>query len=153
MPKGKVRVLIVDDSASVRQILQTILNEDPDIEVMGTASDPFVAARRLQDELPDVMILDLRMPDLGGVAEHRCAMRFGEPDRRAEVIDVSVREQERVDVVDVIPELTYRSEHVVALAREACVDDQQTGVVGDERPIHQVGLREVDGVGDLRQLD
>ena len=67
MPKGKVRVLIVDDSASVRQILQTILNEDPDIEVMGTASDPFVAARRLQDELPDVMILDLEMPRMDGM--------------------------------------------------------------------------------------
>ena len=48
MPKEKVRVLIVDDSASVRQILQTILNDDPEIEVMATASDPFVAARRLQ---------------------------------------------------------------------------------------------------------
>lgn len=45
MPREKVRVLIVDDSASVRQILQTILNDDPDIEVMGAASDPFAAAR------------------------------------------------------------------------------------------------------------
>src|SRR3954468_14771637 len=67
MPKEKVRVLIVDDSASVRQILQTILNDDPEIEVMGTASDPFVAARRLQDEIPDVMILDLEMPRMDGM--------------------------------------------------------------------------------------
>jgi len=67
MPREKVRVLIVDDSASVRQILQSILNDDPDIEVMGTASDPFVAAKRLQDEIPDVMILDLEMPRMDGM--------------------------------------------------------------------------------------
>jgi two-component system, chemotaxis family, protein-glutamate methylesterase/glutaminase len=63
----KVRVLIVDDSASVRQILSTILSEDPDIEVMATASDPFAAARRLQNELPDVIILDIEMPRMDGI--------------------------------------------------------------------------------------
>ena len=67
MPRQKVRVLIVDDSASVRQIFTTILNEDPDIEVMAAASDPFVAARRLQDELPDVIILDIEMPRMDGI--------------------------------------------------------------------------------------
>src|SRR6202012_2411897 len=67
MTMPKIRVLIVDDSASVRQILTTILNEDPDIEVMAAASDPFVAARRLQDELPDVMILDIEMPRMDGI--------------------------------------------------------------------------------------
>src|SRR6202012_4657551 len=67
MPREKVRVLIVDDSASVRQILSSILSEDPEIEVMATASDPFVAARRLQDELPDVIILDIEMPRMDGI--------------------------------------------------------------------------------------
>ncbi len=67
MPRPKVRVLIVDDSASVRQTLTTILNEDADIEVMATASDPFAAARRLQNELPDVMILDIEMPRMDGI--------------------------------------------------------------------------------------
>jgi two-component system, chemotaxis family, protein-glutamate methylesterase/glutaminase len=67
MSKQKVRVLIVDDSASVRQIFTTILNEDPDIEVMAAASDPFAAARRLQDELPDVIILDIEMPRMDGI--------------------------------------------------------------------------------------
>src|SRR5215470_12463921 len=63
----KHRVLIVDDSASVRQILSTILSEDPDIEVMGTASDPYAAARRLQNEVPDVIILDIEMPRMDGI--------------------------------------------------------------------------------------
>jgi two-component system chemotaxis response regulator CheB len=67
MSKPKVRVLIVDDSASVRQILTTILNDDPDIDVMAAVSDPFAAARRLQDELPDVMILDIEMPRMDGM--------------------------------------------------------------------------------------
>jgi two-component system chemotaxis response regulator CheB len=67
MPRQKLRVLIVDDSASVRQILTTILSEDPEIEVMATASDPFAAARRLQNELPDVIILDIEMPRMDGI--------------------------------------------------------------------------------------
>src|ERR1700743_1059853 len=67
MTKPKVRALIVDDSASVRQILSSILSEDGDIEVMAAASDPFAAARRLQDELPDVIILDIEMPRMDGI--------------------------------------------------------------------------------------
>jgi two-component system, chemotaxis family, protein-glutamate methylesterase/glutaminase len=67
MTGQKLRVLIVDDSASVRQILTTILTEDPEIEVMATASDPFAAARRLQNELPDVIILDIEMPRMDGI--------------------------------------------------------------------------------------
>jgi two-component system, chemotaxis family, protein-glutamate methylesterase/glutaminase len=67
MPKKPVRVLIVDDSASVRQILASILGNDPDIEVMASASDPFVAAKRLQEELPDVIILDIEMPRMDGL--------------------------------------------------------------------------------------
>lgn len=67
MASQKIRVLIVDDSASVRQILTSILNEDPDIEVMASASDPFVAAKRLQEEVPDVIILDIEMPRMDGM--------------------------------------------------------------------------------------
>jgi two-component system chemotaxis response regulator CheB len=67
MQKQAIRVLIVDDSASVRQILTSILNDDPDIEVMGAASDPFVAARRLQEEIPDVILLDIEMPRMDGI--------------------------------------------------------------------------------------
>ncbi|WP_420134969.1 protein-glutamate methylesterase/protein-glutamine glutaminase [Rhodopseudomonas sp.] len=67
MPKKPISVLIVDDSASVRQILTNILSEDPELVVMGTASDPFVAARRLQEELPDVIILDIQMPRMDGI--------------------------------------------------------------------------------------
>ncbi|NVO12452.1 MAG: chemotaxis response regulator protein-glutamate methylesterase [Rhodoplanes sp.] len=62
-----IRVLIIDDSASVRQTLAGILGADPDITVIGTASDPFVAARRIQAELPDVITLDVEMPHMDGI--------------------------------------------------------------------------------------
>lgn len=63
----KIRVLIVDDSAVVRQTLEDILNSDPGIEVMGTASDPYVAAQRLKNEIPDVITLDIEMPRMDGL--------------------------------------------------------------------------------------
>ena len=65
--KPRVRVLIIDDSASVRQTLTAILSADPEIEVIGTASDPFVAARRIQEEVPDVITLDVEMPRMDGI--------------------------------------------------------------------------------------
>lgn len=64
---GRTRVLIVDDSASVRQTLSDVLSGENDIEVMGTASDPFVAAARIQKETPDVIILDVEMPRMDGL--------------------------------------------------------------------------------------
>lgn len=67
MRRPSVRVLIVDDSASVREVLTRILSEDPGIEVMATASDPFVAARHLKEEIPDVIILDIEMPRMDGM--------------------------------------------------------------------------------------
>jgi two-component system chemotaxis response regulator CheB len=65
--RKKVRVLIVDDSALVRKTLGEILGSDPDIEVIGAAADPFVAARRIQAELPDVITLDVEMPRMDGI--------------------------------------------------------------------------------------
>ncbi len=62
-----VRVLVIDDSASVRQTLTDILSSDPAITVIATASDPFVAARRIQHEVPDVITLDVEMPRMDGI--------------------------------------------------------------------------------------
>jgi len=63
----KIRVLIVDDSAVVRQTMNDILSSDPDIEVMATANDPFAAAERLKAEIPDVITLDVEMPRMDGL--------------------------------------------------------------------------------------
>jgi len=67
MTKAKIRVLIVDDSAVVRQTLSQILSGDPEIEVIGAASDPFVAADRIREQTPDVITLDIEMPRMDGL--------------------------------------------------------------------------------------
>ena len=66
--KRKIRVLVVDDSASVRQALTDILDADPEIEVIATASDPWVAAERMRKEVPDVITLDIEMPRMDGLS-------------------------------------------------------------------------------------
>jgi len=63
----KIKVLIVDDSAVVRQTLADILSSDPEIEVIATATDPFVAASRIQEQIPDVITLDIEMPKMDGI--------------------------------------------------------------------------------------
>ncbi len=63
----KLRVLIVDDSAFVRQALKEIIDSDPHLEVMAVASDPYVAAERIQREVPDVITLDIEMPRMDGL--------------------------------------------------------------------------------------
>jgi two-component system chemotaxis response regulator CheB len=62
-----VRVLVVDDSAVVRQLLTTLLSEDPEIEVVGSAPDPHVARERIKALNPDVITLDVEMPHMDGV--------------------------------------------------------------------------------------
>lgn len=63
----RIRVLVVDDSAVVRQALTEILSSDPEIEVMGAAADPFVAADRIREQVPDVITLDIEMPRMDGL--------------------------------------------------------------------------------------
>ncbi|MHB1654955.1 MAG: protein-glutamate methylesterase/protein-glutamine glutaminase [Burkholderiales bacterium] len=63
----KIRVLLVDDSAVVRQVLQAILDQEPDIEVIGAASDPIFALEKLTREWPDVIVLDVEMPRMDGI--------------------------------------------------------------------------------------
>ena len=64
----KIKVLVIDDSAVVRETMTQILNSDPDIEVMGTASDPVFAIKKIQAERPDVITLDVEMPRMDGLS-------------------------------------------------------------------------------------
>jgi len=64
---NKTRVLIVDDSAVVRQTLVEILSSDSEIEVIGTAADPYAAAVKINEEVPDVITLDIEMPRMDGL--------------------------------------------------------------------------------------
>lgn len=67
MRSGKIKVLIVDDSSLVRQSLARVLATDRQIEVAGTASDPYAAARKLKEIVPDVITLDVEMPRMDGL--------------------------------------------------------------------------------------
>jgi two-component system chemotaxis response regulator CheB len=67
MTSDKIRVLVVDDSALVRQTLTQVLSSDPAIEVIATAGDPFVAAERISEQTPDVITLDIEMPRMDGL--------------------------------------------------------------------------------------
>jgi two-component system chemotaxis response regulator CheB len=73
---GRVRVLIVDDSAIVRKVLTQELGKDGDIEVVGTAPDPFVARDMILELNPDVLTLDIEMPRMDGITFLKRLMRF-----------------------------------------------------------------------------
>lgn len=66
-PDRKIRVLIVDDSAAVRTTLSDIIASDPELEVMATAADPYIAVERIRAEVPDVIFLDIELPRMDGI--------------------------------------------------------------------------------------
>ncbi len=70
----KIRVLIVDDSAVVRKLASEALAADPEIEVVGTAIDPYMARDKLKELSPDVLTLDLEMPRMDGLTFLRLLM-------------------------------------------------------------------------------
>lgn len=67
MSDKKIKVLVVDDSAVVRKVLSAIISSESDLEVIGTASDPYLAAEKIAHEEPDVITLDVEMPRMDGL--------------------------------------------------------------------------------------
>jgi len=72
----KIKVLIVDDSAIVRKIFSEELSKEPDIEVIGTAPDPFVARDKIVHHKPDVITLDIEMPRMDGLTFLKKLMNY-----------------------------------------------------------------------------
>lgn len=89
-----IKVLIIDDSALVRKLLSEILSEDPEIEVVGTAHDPYDAREKIKKLLPDVLTLDVEMPKMDGVTFLRNLMRL----RPMPVVMVSTLTEAGADV-------------------------------------------------------
>jgi two-component system, chemotaxis family, protein-glutamate methylesterase/glutaminase len=89
-----VRVLIVDDSALIRQLLTTLLSSDPEIEVVGTADDPYAARDLIKALNPDVVTLDVEMPHMDGITFLRKIMTL----RPMPVIMVSTLTQAGADI-------------------------------------------------------
>ncbi len=74
--EAKIKVLVVDDSAVIRQILTEIINSQPDMVVVGTASDPLIAREKIKQLAPDVLTLDIEMPRMDGITFLRNLMRL-----------------------------------------------------------------------------
>lgn len=82
---GRIRIMLVDDQAMFREGLRTLLATQPDFEVVGEAADGAEALRLCPDVQPDVVLMDLRMPHLGGVAATR-RLHAAHPDVRVLVL-------------------------------------------------------------------
>ena len=91
---SNIKVLIVDDSALVRNMLTEILNSDPDIEVVGTAANPIIARTKIKSLKPDVLTLDVEMPEMDGVTFLRNLMRL----RPMPVVMVSTLTEQGADI-------------------------------------------------------
>ncbi len=64
---ARIKVMVVDDSAVVRQVVAGLLEDDPDIEVLCAVADPILAMARMQVQWPDVLVLDIEMPRMDGI--------------------------------------------------------------------------------------
>jgi two-component system, chemotaxis family, protein-glutamate methylesterase/glutaminase len=64
---NRIKVMIVDDSAVVRQVMTGVLAQDPGIELIGAAADPIIAYERMKSQWPDVILLDVEMPRMDGI--------------------------------------------------------------------------------------
>ena len=71
-----IKVLIVDDSILIRKVLTEIFSKQADIEVVGTAADPFIAREKIKSLNPDVITLDIEMPKMDGITFLRNLMRL-----------------------------------------------------------------------------
>ena len=67
IPMKRIQVLVVDDSAVVRQVVSALLAQDPEIEVMAAVADPILAMARMATQWPDVLVLDIEMPRMDGI--------------------------------------------------------------------------------------
>ncbi|EDN69776.1 response regulator receiver protein [Beggiatoa sp. PS] len=90
----KIKVLIIDDSALIRQMLTKIINSTHDLEVVGVAANPYIAREKIKRFNPDVLTLDVEMPRMDGLAFLKNLMRL----RPMPVVMVSALTQKGADI-------------------------------------------------------
>jgi two-component system NarL family response regulator len=101
-PRGKasdpIRVLIADDHALFRRGLEMVLDEEPDIELVGQASDGAEAVARAGEALPDVVLMDIRMPKTSGIEAAR-AMKEAAPSAKIVMLTISDEEEDLFEAI------------------------------------------------------
>ncbi|MEM8753503.1 MAG: chemotaxis response regulator protein-glutamate methylesterase [Pseudomonadota bacterium] len=113
----KTRVLVVDDSPTMRRLLTMILEKDPTIDVVGTAEDPYEARQAIKSLNPDVITLDVEMPRMNGIAFLEKIMAL----RPMPVVMVSSHTRKGADAA--IEAMTKGAIDCVGKPTGACVDD------------------------------
>ncbi|MDT7538130.1 MAG: hypothetical protein QOI82_1715 [Actinomycetota bacterium] len=93
-----IRVLVVDDHALFRRGLQMVLEQEPDIEVVGEASDGSEAVQKASDTLPDIVLMDVRMPKRGGI-DACTAIHDAVPSTKIIMLTISDEEADLYDAI------------------------------------------------------
>ena len=148
----KVKVLIVDDAALMRKLLTEILSSSPQIEVVGTAIDPFIARDKIKSLKPDVITLDVEMPRMDGVTFLKNLMRL----HPLPVVMISTLTEDGADItlealesgaIDYIPKPKADFEHSISdYAKdiiEKVIAASQVNVSNIERRIKSVNKMKV----------
>ncbi|MDQ1711541.1 MAG: hypothetical protein QOE45_991 [Frankiaceae bacterium] len=93
-----IRVLVVDDHALFRRGLQMVLEQEPDIEVVGEAGDGAEAVERATDTMPDIVLMDVRMPKRGGI-DACTAIKDAVPSTKIIMLTISDEEADLYDAI------------------------------------------------------
>ncbi len=158
----KISVLIIDDSAVVRRILKDILSSDKDIEVIGTAIDPYIARDKIKRLHPDVLTLDIEMPKMDGISFLRNVMRL----RPMPVVMISSLTQKGADIalealsigaidyiskpkIDVAHELAEYSAEIIEKVK-AAAHARVLPNVSEFSPIKAIQRKSIESLNKLR---
>jgi DNA-binding NarL/FixJ family response regulator len=93
-----IRTMIVDDHALFRRGLEMVLDEEPDIELVGQASDGAEAVEKAAESLPDVVLMDIRMPRSNGIEACR-AMKEAAPSAKIVILTISDEEEDLFEAI------------------------------------------------------
>lgn len=138
---SKIKVLVVDDSAVIRKLLSTIIDSQSDMEVVGTASDPYIAREKIKQLSPDVITLDIEMPRMDGITFLRNLMRL----RPMPVIMISTLTQAGADIT--LESLKIGAFDFVAKPRENLgkgIVEYQDEIAEKIRAASQVNINELE---------
>ncbi len=105
-----IRVLVVDDHALFRRGLEMVLTEEPDIELVGEASDGAEAVEKAGEALPDVVLMDIRMPKSSGIEACR-AMKEVSPSAKIVMLTISDEEEDLFEAIKLLTEFAALAKH------------------------------------------